>query len=298
MPISNTYDKRESANADALRARLPRPLRDVFDACYDWVVADGRVGLAVHGSLVKGGLDRYSDLDMTLAAAPDLPIAELVDAFDALIAGRGEVLAGFRADHLGFVNTRIAYIAIDEWVVKVDAQLLDSGSSPTLPSEALVLLDPVGALVGAKSEVAATPDIEILFGKLCGWFWFTYSRLARGELFAAARSIDFSREHALLPIVLHRLGLPQDGHRRIEERLPAELLAGLGRTHPRTLEKEVLFDALAALHAMTDAELRLAPFDRRLAALGALESMWAAVLRARAGTGATTAMYATTASPL
>ena len=298
MQISSTDHKRESEKADALRARLPQPLRGLFDACYDWAVADGRIGLAVHGSLVKGGLDRYSDLDMTLAAAPDLPIGELADAFDALIAGRGKVLAGFRADHLGFVNTRIAYVAVDDWVVKVDAQLLDSGTPPTLPREALVLLDPVRALAGATSDAVATPDIEALFGKLCGWSWFTYSRLERGELFAAARSIDFSREHALLPIVLHRLGLPQDGHRRIEERLPAELLANLRGTHPRTLEKDVLFDALAALHAMTEAELRLATFDRRLATQGMLESMWCAVMRARAGTNATTASHETTASVL
>lgn len=258
--------------------RLPSPLRDVYDACVEWASAR-RFSVAVHGSLTKGGVDRYSDIDLTLATPSSVAPAEAMEDFDRMIAGLGTVMAHFRADHLGANQTLIAYLGIDEWVVKLDVKIVGGGALVDLPPEASIVADAEGAMALARYVEPTQPDLGPLFDKLTGWFWFTYSRLARGEYFAAARSIDFTREHALLPILLSQRGLPQDGHRRIEERLTPDLLDALRRTHPVAIEPDAIFEALRALHALTVEALEASTLREEREP--ALARMWDIVCDAR-----------------
>lgn len=223
----------------------------------------------------------YSDLDITLVTKTQPANTDTAERFLSFLQGTGSVLAIFRADHLGQGNTIIAYIQLDDWVVKVDARMIDGTKPFALPKETRILRDVTDALVLATAQEAPRPDVAILFGKLCGWFWFTHARVERGELFAAARSIDFSRENALLPIILNRLSLPQDGHRRIEERLPAQLLDSLALTYPTALSKKEIFRSLQALYDLTETELLHADFDGRLTAIEELRAMWQAIGAAR-----------------
>lgn len=251
----------------------PGPHAVVFSGCLGWAEKRGDVAVALHGSAMKGKVDVYSDIDLTVAAEGIDPSVAAQD-FVQLLGELGAPLAIFGADHLGASNVVIGYVEVDGWVVKVDARFVKVGNSFSLPKEARAIHGPSAAFAQAVREEQIPPQIGILARKLCGWLWFTHGRAARGELFAAARSIDFSREYALLPIVLARLSLPQDGHRRIEERLPAEVLQPLRSTYPTILSRSEIHRALKALYELMISELGKVEFTEREAVLCELARMW------------------------
>jgi hypothetical protein len=255
-------------------ASVPQPLRNVLQRCLEWAEADGRLGLVVHGSLIKGGMDEFSDLDFTILSGQQMCMAEMLDSFERLIETLGHPIVRFRADHVGRSDTQIIYLAIDNWVAKLDVRIVYANTPVNLPKEACALLDPEQLTAELREYETDILDTESLFEKLCGWLWFTYSRLERGEFFAAARSIDFSREHALLPIILSRLALPQDGHRRIEIRLPDLLLQAIERTYPKSLDRYSVFLALAELHDLTISELAKSSVLGQTAILKSMKDMW------------------------
>lgn len=262
------------AKTDEILSVMPQPLRLVASAFMAWAEADGRLGLAIHGSAIKGGLDEFSDLDFTVHRGSQVSAQEVGKCFETLVGSLGVPLARFFADHLGNSSTQILYFAVDEWVVKLDVAFVESGSHYRLPTESQVLLDPERLLAGMPRRAEEKVESQLLFEKLCGWMWFTYSRIERGELFAAARSIDFSRENALLPIILARLGLPQEGHRRIESRLPPEVLTALHGTYPTQLRRGDLYQALKQLFELVRDELVQSNVTKKDSLLTAALQMW------------------------
>jgi len=259
---------------DQIFLAMPQPLRAIATALAAWAQEDGRLGLAIHGSATKGGLDEFSDLDFTVVSGPQLGAREVAESFDRLVVTLGLPLARFFADHLGNSSTQILYFAAEDWVVKLDVAFVEAGSNYRLPVESQILLDPEQLLSAMPRRAEDKVDGQILLEKLCGWLWFTYSRIERGELFAAARSIDFSRENALLPLVLARLGLPQEGHRRIESRLPSTVLSALRATHPAQLVRTDLYAALKQLFELVRAELMQSSIARKDILLDAAMQMW------------------------
>ena len=83
--------------------------------------------------------------------------------------------------------------------------------------------------------------------KFTGWAWYTYAKIARGELFEAVNALDCMRVRALLPCLQLLSGLPFEGYRRIEARLSSGELESLRRGMPGGLEREELLRALRAM---------------------------------------------------
>src|SRR5438270_7948646 len=262
-------------------AKVPQPLRALLLKAIAWAEGEKDASLAVHGSIVMGGVDKFSDLDLSIASTSASALSAVTDSFGRFVSLQGDVLAHFKADHLRAEHTQIIYLDIDNWVVKFDVTIFAGGSEISLPPEALVIIDKGGVLTQAQRHSRPIPEVSILFEKLCGWLWFTFSRLERGEVFAAARSIDFSREEALLPIILARLGLPQDGHRRLEQRLPKLLLDMLLGTHPESLEPGAIFLALAQLYKVTLLELEQSCVEQRQELHNSMSQMWERICTVR-----------------
>ena len=262
-----------SASAWDLIDRLPGPHAAVLHRIARQIVARGAHALAIHGSLVKGGVDVYSDVDVTIVC----PVGKLENTTQAILSALtdvGEIFAQFRADHLDSCNTIVAYLDVRGTVVKLDAAFCEREGVITLPAEATFLIDECEADAHGTRRTAHRPEPEVLFAKLCGWLWFTYARLARGELFAAARSIDFSREAALLPLIHLRLNNPNDGHRRVEWRLPRKLIEALRATHPASLDCDELIRALESLKTLILAELDCSELSARFRLRDAIVTMW------------------------
>lgn len=213
------------------------------------------VGLGASGSLAGGGVDAWSDLDLvvTCGVAPG-PLDRRWAA--RAVESLGRTLTSFPATHLGLPNLLIFFLEIDGQVVKIDVDL--EGASALGPGVfgGLVLRHPARR-VPPPPDDKAPARIEACWAdepvdrerKFAGWIWYTYTKIARGELHEAADSLGVMRLRALLPSLHDLHGLPREGFRRVEQRLPPADLARLRDTWARSLERGELLRALFALAA-------------------------------------------------
>jgi hypothetical protein len=222
--------------------------RVAFDHCIGHLVPRAGYSLAVTGSLVTGDVDRYSDLDFILLLAGHLEVEDVQGEIDRFLPLIGKPLAAFRATHLNLPNLQIFYLDVDSWVVKIDIEVYAATETVKLPEKLQVLHDPEGFFKEREAfPIRNAVDFPMLPQKFCGWLWYTYTKIKRGEYFHAARSIDYTREHAVLPCLMYLNGLPQDGHRRIESRLDPENLERLYNSYPVKLERRELMRALLSV---------------------------------------------------
>ncbi|OOG43456.1 hypothetical protein [Rhodanobacter sp. C05] len=263
---------------EAAVARLNSQQLMMLEAVTVGVKAYGSSTLLVTGSVVAGGVDQYSDLDLIVVSESPSDCATTVRA---AIEEAGELISCFTTDHLVTHQSSIYYIAVERSLVKLDIVYEDSTKSFEIPATAEIVSGDIHNLERATFHSnAGLPEsaLELSAAKLAAWLWFTYARAARGEFFAAARSIDFSRENALLPLMLHRLRLPQDGHRKLESRLPKSLLHDLALTHPSDLNFESIFDALVAMRSIFMKELSLSSLPLKNEISETANKVWDLVL--------------------
>jgi predicted nucleotidyltransferase len=243
--MSDPPETRAPGGETVARALAGQPaLRAAFTAVVERIRAVPGRAVAVHGSVARGTVDRFSDLDLVVWAAPDEEPAAVVAAVERIVAGLGDVVVSFRGTHVGRPNLAVTYSIVAGDVVKTDIEVLPPG----VPADVEVLVPVHGdppAPADAPEGAGPAPDaLAAVLSKAAGWTWFSYAKIARGEYFAAARAIDFTREHALLPALLFQHDLPQDGHRHVEARLPAGVVARLRRSYPGALEPAELLRAL------------------------------------------------------
>jgi len=264
--------------SESERTRLTPQQRVMLDVVAASAKAYGRCTLLVSGSLVGGDVDRYSDLD--LIAVSESP-SGCEAAIRAAIEAGGDLIAFFTTSHLATHQSSIYYVAVERAIVKLDIVYKDSSEPFEIPAASEIVSGDSHELVRATLHTNAGPpesELELIATKLAAWLWFSYARAARGEFFAAARSIDFSRENALLPLMLHRLGLPQDGHRKLENRLAEPLLQQLMMTYPSELNFDSIFEALAAMRSIFMSELDLSSLLHKDDISQSAQKIWDLVL--------------------
>jgi hypothetical protein len=235
------------------------------------------IAVAVSGSLASGKLDGYSDLDLDVLVRDDTQLPEVTDWMRKRVSGLGLLLTSFPATHLGLRDLWIFFFEHGGAVEKADVWMV-TPETFGLVAGARVVYDPSSLLAGGERPAPPmTPDFEDLYHKFCGWIWFTCVKIARGEYFEAASSLETMRSHALLPGMHLVHGLPYEGYRKLEARLPAPLVAELAATYPRELTAPALVRALLALTALfervqAEAAARL-PKDHRTARLDRMREL-------------------------
>ena len=238
---------------ETVRRRLSSlpALRRVFDHCVDRFSRSGEHGLGLKGSLKTGEVDVYSDIDFALAVPDASRLAEARDWVREVVCSAGRPLATFPATHLGMENLLIFFLETGGAVVKVDVGVLTREELLTGP-DALILHDPGGLLSVPRDAGPSGPprDFSDLHQKFSGWVWYTYTKIGRGELLEAVDSLSTMRSWALLPCLQLAEGLPVEGYRRLEQRLPAGSLASLRRTFPASLERAELLRCLEEMIAL------------------------------------------------
>jgi hypothetical protein len=205
--------------------------------------------IAIKGSLVSGEVDALSDIDLCINISNEDELLAVQLAFVEHMQEFAEVYTWFRAEHINMPNLLVFFLKVDDELVKVDAEIVClQKQSQVIPQKFLVLRDKSKVFETQPKEKQDEFDLSLMYRKFCAWQWFIYCKIARGELFHAARSIDFSRENALLVLIRVRLNLPAlDGHRRIEQLLPQVELEQLNTTYPTCLSQPVLLECLAQL---------------------------------------------------
>lgn len=230
------------------------PLRKTFDYCLQAFRQRSDLALVLKGSLKNGNVDRFSDIDFALVMETDDQVAAHRDWVRGMVSSAGRLLVHFPATHLGMQNLLVSFLEVDGVIVKVDVEILSRDEFRSSPS-GLVLHDPHGTLAalrqGAENGTAAWSPEEFadLHQKFSGWIWYTYTKIARGELLEAIDSLGVMRSRALLPCLQLVTDLPLEGYRRLEERLAPEALAALRRTYPANHHREAILDALMEMVA-------------------------------------------------
>jgi Nucleotidyltransferase domain len=226
-------------------AGRPRLLA-LFETVYAQV-AGPDTAVLVGGSIARGEVDEFSDLDLVVVTR-SRGVAERRRAdLHALLTDRYEVLACFDAAHLGLACLDSIFVVVAGQVVKLDAAFWAAADGPVPVAGQLVHDGPglAGALTVASTE--AVGELERAPADIVGWTFHVTGLLGRGELFEAAYCLDQMRRRMLVPVLLRLAGLPQVNYRRIEARLPARWLDRLVATYPAALGREELLRSLRSL---------------------------------------------------
>ncbi len=236
-------------------------LRRVFDHCLAQFILSNDIILSAKGSLAAGQLDEFSDLDFLIIVHNPAQVASVNDWARQTVHGAGKPIASFPATHIGLDNLLVSFLEVDGNIVKVDVEVVPL-SEPYPDYLGTVLHDPThkAEQFMHKGLLAPTrPDFNDIGQKFCGWIWYTYTKIARGELLEAVDALGGMRRLALLPVLQFVLELPYEGHRRLEERLPAETLKQLHSTYPARIERQEIYHSLNTLiDIFRDSEAKLA----------------------------------------
>lgn len=243
--------------ADAMLARVDRMLKpwpvlsQGFGLCLATLTARTDLAVAVGGSLARGTVDGFSDLDFAVLAGPGGDVGELTGWVAERVGSLGRRLAQFPATHVGLPNLIVTFfesggVEGNGAVVKVDCMMLPCAAFGRLSGYSAVY-DPGGILAGPDDgHEGEGPDWQDLDQKFTGWCWYAFTKIARGELMEAADALDVMRRDVVVANLRRREGLKLEGYRWLEDRLSAGDLAALGKTYPGGIDRTGLMVALAA----------------------------------------------------
>ncbi len=197
-------------------------LPDLHAAMLDRVVAavrnDQRFdALLASGSLVTGGFDEQSDLDLILVVRAEVQAAVMVDR-RGFAASLGELLAAFTGEHVG--DPQLLICLYGPPLLHVDLKFVAANDLGIFSERPLVLW--------ARDDAGLRRRLDAVEIKPAGrtaqwfedrtWIWLHYSatKMRRGEYFEALSGLDFFRDVVLGPMLRRNAGERPRGLRRIE----------------------------------------------------------------------------------
>lgn len=168
------------------------------------------------GSLVHGGFDEYSDLDLILLIK-DEDYPAVLSSRIPLASSWGKLLACFTGEHVG--EPRLL-VCLYEPVLHVDLKFVRLSDFSEAVERPLVQWARSPRQVARMIEELQVhwPDRSPEWFEDRAWIWLHYAgtKLQRGELFEALGTLAFFRDQVLGPMLHRRSSRPQRGLRRIE----------------------------------------------------------------------------------
>jgi predicted nucleotidyltransferase len=246
--------------------RLPQH-RELLERAFARFRNDIRaVGLVVGGSLARGGVDFYSDLDLYVVVR-DGAFEDVFAERNSTAEAVGSPLFGFAVDPVPGGSTD--HIVLYEGPVKFDFMYLresDLGPHPRWDG-CVVLKDTDGRLeaVVVRSAALGPPrpnaeDLSELNQKFWTLCWYAFGKIERGELWEALDGLHSIRTLALVPLVDWIAERPYEGYRRLERKTNREQASRLAATIA-PMRAQALHAALRA-EVELFRELRAAVLDR------------------------------------
>lgn len=218
------------------------------------VAADRRFcGLLAGGSLLHGGFDAHSDLDLVLVAEREAYEGVMADR-RAIADAFGGLLAAFTGEHVG--EPRLLICLYGPELLHVDLKFVAEDALDRLIERPVVLWDRHGRLAPRLDRATiAWPDRDAAWFEERFWIWVHYAatKIARGELLEARGMFGFIADQVLGPLFRLRAGKPQRGVRRLEEALPeaASAIAATLAAGDRGEAKASLEAAMGIYRALT-----------------------------------------------
>lgn len=169
------------------------------------------------GSMVTGGFDDESDLDLVLLVRPDA-FAAVMEERRTFAAGLGDLLACFSGEHVG--EPRLLICLYGPPLLHVDFKFGAANDMSGFVERPLLLWarDPDGLQRRIDGlEIKPAGQTAQWFEDRT-WLWLHYSatKMRRGEFFEALSGLDFYRDVVLGPMLLRNAGERPRGLRRIE----------------------------------------------------------------------------------
>lgn len=230
------------------------PHHDRLESIGERIASDPRfVGLLAGGSLLHGGFDEHSDLDLILVVDSTAYPAAMAQR-RAIAESFGGLLAAFTGEHVG--EPRLLICLFGPAVLHVDLKFVTGDALDRLIEKPLVLFDRSGGLQSRLDRAnVAWPDRDIAWFEERFWIWAHYAatKIGRGELLEAHGMLAFIAEHVLGPLCRLRERRPQRGVRRLEQDLPAAAreIATLWATDDRAAAKASLERAVDMYRRLT-----------------------------------------------
>lgn len=168
------------------------------------------------GSIVHGGFDEYSDLDLVLLVKDEVYSTVLTDR-RSIASQWGNLLAAFTGEHVG--EPRLLICLYDP-IIHVDLKFVRRSDFIQAVERPLILWsrdhDAITRIVQAVQVF--WPNQSSQWFEDRAWIWLHYAgtKLQRGELFEAMGMLAFFREQVLGPMLHRRSKRLQRGVRRIE----------------------------------------------------------------------------------
>lgn len=190
-----------------------------LDALIPQLQRDARFeALLAGGSMVHGGFDEHSDLDLVVVVRPN--------AYEEVMAGRhrlaesiGNLLSAFTGEHVG--EPRLLICLYGPPLLHVDLKFVMRSDLQQLVERPLILwarheADMRDAL---DQSLVHWPDRSPEWFEERVWVWLHYGavKLQRGELFEAIGMLAFLREQVLGPMLHRRYQRPQRSVRKLEQ---------------------------------------------------------------------------------
>lgn len=240
-----------------MTGELPALHAAILDKTLSTLRHDARIeALLGGGSMIHGGFDAQSDLDLVVVVrAADY--AAVMAERPAIAARIGHLLAAFTGEHVG--EPRLLICLFGPPLIHVDLKFVMANDLQRLVERPRILWARQPERITAMLDAAHVqwPDRDAQWFEDRTWVWLHYcaTKLLRGELFEALAMLSFFREMVLGPMLHRRAGRPQRGVRRIES--DAVAAAALGTTLA-TLDTASI---VQALHCATDLYLELRQDD-------------------------------------
>jgi predicted nucleotidyltransferase len=225
--------------------RLPQH-RELLERAFAHFRDDIRVvGLVVGGSLARGEVDFYSDLDLYVVVR-DGQFEDVFAERNSTAEAAGSPLFGFAVDPVPGGSTD--YIVVYDGPVKFDFMYLRESDLVSHPRwDGCVVLKDMDGRVGAvvaRSEALGPPrpraeDLSELNQKFWTWCWYAFGKIERGELWEALDCLHSIRSLTLVPLLDWTAERPHEGYRRLERKMNQEqasrLLATVAPMRARAL---------------------------------------------------------------
>ena len=204
---------------DVVTVPLSEPQSRMLDRVTAALAADDRIdALLGGGSLVTGGFDAHSDLDLVVVVRADAHAAVMAEGAD-FAAGLGELLGAFTGEHVG--EPRLLICLFGPPLIHVDLKFVTIADLDELVERPLLLWPGAAAALERRLGAAriSPPGRSPQWLEDRAWTWLHYgaTKFLRGEYFETIGMLDFFREQVLGPMLQRTAGRPRHGLRRIEE---------------------------------------------------------------------------------
>jgi hypothetical protein len=173
--------------------------------------------LLAGGSLIHGGMDEFSDLDLVVVVE-EVSYPEVLASRMDFARRLGPLLSAFTGEHVG--EPRLLICLYGPELLHVDLKFVTMSDLDRLVERPTVLWSRDNAAVEERLDRAeiSWPNLDPDWFEARAWTWLHYgaARALRGELFEAIGMLAFFRDQVLGPMLHRHTGRPQRGVRRVE----------------------------------------------------------------------------------